>query len=35
VRDVVINFGQEMYRAFGKLLHTGQTAYRLDGDIGK
>jgi O-methyltransferase domain/Dimerisation domain len=29
-RDVVINFGEEMYRAFGELLHTvrtGQTAF--------
>jgi hypothetical protein len=29
-RDVVINFGQEMYRAFGELLHTvrtGETAF--------
>jgi len=30
VRDVVINFGEEMYRAFGELLHTvrtGETAF--------
>jgi O-methyltransferase domain/Dimerisation domain len=30
VRDVVVNFGEEMYRAFGELLHTvktGETAF--------
>ena len=30
IRDVVINFGEEMYRAFGELLHTvrtGETAF--------
>src|SRR6185312_12812084 len=31
-RDVVINFGEEMYRAFGELLHTvrtGETAFEV------
>ncbi|HYI85247.1 MAG TPA: methyltransferase dimerization domain-containing protein, partial [Acetobacteraceae bacterium] len=26
MRDVVVNFGEEMYRAFGELLHTVRTA---------
>jgi hypothetical protein len=32
IRDVVINFGEEMYRAFGELLHTvrtGETAFEM------